>query len=211
MDGHGGYDLKPRGYAVRVEAGRVTVEHRASFRSRTIVYMAIAYFCYCLVPGVRKVLVDFYNSRDPVIGGFALLMLLIPFLFGATWLFFASGEVMRCDAQELHFARRRSWGRWHRLRFASAKVRKLRRAFRSTGRSRSFTVLTFQYDGRTFDMLEDLNQTDSDLVLRACKSIGLDAILVVDDAAVMNQDIAQRGWFINPLRSDRDESRTIRS
>jgi hypothetical protein len=168
--------------------------------------MAVAYLCYCFIPGVRKILVDFYTSRDPIIGCFALFMLLIPFLSGATWLFFASGEVMRCDAQQLHFARRRTWGRWHRLRFSSAQVRELRRAFRGTGKSRSFTVLTFRYDGRTFDMLEDLNRTDSDRVLQACKSMGLDAIVVVDDAAVMNHDIAQRGWFINPLRPDRDES-----
>ncbi len=81
--------MKERGYRVRVEEGRVSVEHRASFRPRTITYLAIAYLCYCLLPVVRKILVEFYTSRDPVIGCFALLMCLIPFLFGATWLFFA--------------------------------------------------------------------------------------------------------------------------
>jgi hypothetical protein len=193
--------MKPRGYIVRVEADRVTVEHRASFRPRMIVWMAAAYLCYCLLPGVRKVLVDFYHSRDPVIGGFALLMLLIP-LSGATWLLFASGEVMRCDAHELHVARRRTWGRWRRHHFLSPQVRELHRAFRGTGKSRSYTVLTFQYDGRTFDMLEYLSDTDSDHVLKACKSMGLDAIVTVDEGAAMLRDIDQRGWFINPLRPD---------
>lgn len=197
--------MKQRGYRVRVEEGRVSVEHRASFRPRTVVCMAIAYLCYCLVPG-GNTLVDFYTSRDQVIGGFVLLMLLIPFLFGATWLFFASGEVMSCNAQELHFARRRTWSRWHRFRFSSAQVRELRRASRGTGKSRNFTVLTFQYDGRAFDMLEDLNQTDSDRVIHACKSMGLDVIIPSDEAAVMRKDIDQRGWFINPLQPDRDEN-----
>jgi hypothetical protein len=63
-------------------------------------------------------------------------------------------------------------------------------------------VLTFQYDGRTFDMLEYLSDTDSDHVLKACKSMGLDAIVTVDEGAAMLRDIDQRGWFINPLRPD---------
>jgi hypothetical protein len=166
--------------------------------------MAVAYFCYCLLPGVRKVLVDFYHSRDPVIGGFALLMFLIPFLSGATWLFFTSGEVMRCDAHGLNFARRRTLGRWHLHRFLSPQLRELQRAFRGSGKSRSYTVLTFQYDGRTFDMLEEISFTDSDQILKACKSMGLDAIVPVDDGAAMLNDIDKRGWFINPLRPDHD-------
>jgi hypothetical protein len=196
--------VRPRGYTVLVAKDHVSVEHRASFRPRTIVYMAIAYLCYCLIPGVRKTLVDFYHSRDPIIGCFALFMMLIPFLSAATWLFFASGEVMRCDARDLHFARKTTWGHWHRLRFSSAQIRELRGALRGSGKTRNFTVLTFQYEGRAYDMLEDLNWTDSDHVLHACKSMGLDSIVVVDDAAVMNHDIAQRGWFINPLRPDRE-------
>jgi len=203
-------DVKQRGYIVRVEDGHVTVEHRASFRPRTIVWMSVAYGCYCMIPGVRKILVDFYNSHDPVIGCFALFMLLIPFLSGATWFFFRSGEVMYCDAQELRLARRRTWGHWHRLRFSSAQVRELRRASRGNAKSRNFTILTFQYDGRTFDMLEDLNSTDSDRVLRACKSMGIDAIIVVDDAAAMNHDIEQRGWFINPLKPNQDEGNSTK-
>lgn len=199
-----------RGYRVRVEKDNVSVEHRASFRPCTIACMAIAYVCYCLLTSTRKVLTDFFASWDPVIGCFALLLLLIPFLFGATWLFFASGEVMRCDAQELRFARRRSWGRWHHFRFSSAKVRELRRDFRGSGRTRHFTVLTFQYEGRTFDMLEDLSLTDSESVLHACKSMGLDVIIPVDEAAGMLHDIEQRGWFINPLRSDREENPAIK-
>ncbi len=198
--------MKPRGYSVREESDRVTVEHRASVRPRTIAWLSVVYVCYCLLPGVRNILEDLYHSHDPVTGGFALFMLLIPFFFGATWFFFRSGEVMNCDAQELHLARRRTWGQWHRLRFPSPDVRELRRAVRGNAKSRNFSVLTFQYNGRTFDMLEDLNSEDSECVLRACKAMGLDAIMVVDDAAAMNQDIEQRGWFINPLKPDREAS-----
>ncbi len=194
--------MKPRGYIVRVQTNRVTVEHRASVRPRTVFWLAFGYGCYCLLPGVRKMLVDFYHSGDTTTGGFAFFMLLIPFLSGATWFFFRSGEVMRCDAQELQIARRRTLGRWHRLDFPSPQIRQLCSANRGNPKSRNFTVLTFQYDGRTFDMLENLNPTDSDRVLRACKSMGLDAIIVVDDAAAMNHDIAQRGWFVNPLKPD---------
>lgn len=196
--------MKPQGYIVRIASDRVTVEHRASFRPRTVVLLGAAYTCYCLLPGIRKVLVSFYKSHDPVIGCFALLMLLIPFLSGASWLFFASGEVMRCDAKELQIARRRSWGRWHRLTFPSAQIRELRRASRGSGRNRSFSVLSFSYEGRTFDLLEDLSWTDSDRVLKACKSLGLDAIVSVDDAAPMLSDIAKRGWLVNPWRPDSD-------
>jgi hypothetical protein len=194
--------VKSRGYIVRMEENHVTVEHRASLRPRTIAWMSVAYGCYCLLPGVRNILVDLYHSHDPITGCFALFMLLVPFICGATWFFFRSGEVMFCDAQQLRLARRRTWGHWHRFSFPSVQVRELRRAVRGNAKSRNFSVLTFQYGGRTFDMLENLNATDSDRVLQACKSMGLDAIIVVDDAAAMNHDIEQHGWLINPLRRD---------
>ena len=56
-------------------------------------------------------------------------------------------------------------------------------------------------------MLEDLNATDSEHILRACKEMGLNAVIVVDDGAAMLRDIEKRGWFINPLRRDDTESR----
>jgi hypothetical protein len=196
--------VKKRGYTVRIEQARVSVEHRASFRPRTTVLLVIAYLCYCLLPAVRKVLADFYFHRDPVVGGFALVMLLIPFLFGATWLFFVSGEVMHCDAQELRFARRRSLGRWHRFQFPSVDVKELQKAIRGGSKTRHYTVLTFRYGGKKYDMLENLDTADSDRVLKACKAMGLDAIIVLDVGAAMLHDIDKRGWFINPLRSDRD-------
>ena len=198
--------MKQRGYTVRVQEGRVSVEHRASFRPRTLVWLAIAYLCYCLLPAVRKTFVDFYLHRDPVVAGFGLVFLLIPFMSGATWLFFASGEVMYCDTKELGFARRRTLGRWHRFRFPAGQVRGLERAFRGTGRSRNFTVLTFQVEGKRYDMLENLSPTDSDHILKACKAIGVDAIIVVDEGAAMLRDIEKRGWFINPLRPDHDDT-----
>ncbi len=195
--------LKARGYTVRINTDHVLVEHRASFRQRTIVMLSIAYLCYCLLPAVRKPFAAFYRSHDPVFAGFALLMLLIPFMSGAGLLFFASGEVMSCDTQELCFAKRRTWGRWHRFRFPAKEVRQMRRTSRGAGsRSRYYTVLTFQHRGRTYDMLEDLDPESSEQILKACKALGLDAIIVVDQNAAMNRDIAARGWLINPLRSE---------
>jgi hypothetical protein len=196
--------MKARGYIVRAERDRVTVEHRASLRLRTIIILSVGYICYCLVSRVRTILIDFYHSHDPVIGGFALLMMSIPFLFGVTWLFFTSGEVMSCDAHELRVARRRIWGRWHRRCFFSPQVLKFQRAVRGTSKSRNYPVLTFQYDGRSYDMLEYLSATDSDCVLTACKSMGVDAIITVDPGAAMLRDIDQRGWFVNPLRPDQN-------
>jgi hypothetical protein len=201
MSGEKDSDVKPRGYKVQIDAGQVTVEHRAAMSSWTIVCIVVVYLCYCLIPPVRKILVNFYMSLDPVIGCFALLMLLIPIIFGATWFFFVSGEVMRCDTKELQLARRRTWGRWQRHCFSSADVRGLHRAIRGNAKTRNFTVLIFQYGKQTVDMLGNLNWTDSDRVLKACRSMGLDTVIVVEDAAMQN-DIAQRGWFINPLKPD---------
>jgi hypothetical protein len=193
--------VKVRGYKILIDASRVKVEHRAAVSPWTVFFVAIAYLCYGLIPPVRKILLDFYASLDPIVGCFALLMLLIPIIFGATWFFFVSGEVMLCDAKELQFARRRTWGHWKRRCFSLGDVRGLRRAIRGNGKTRSYTVLTFQYGTKTVDMLEDLNWTDSDRVLKACRSMGLDTVIITEDA-VMQNDIAQRGWFVNPLKPD---------
>jgi hypothetical protein len=200
------HEMNQRGYDVRIDEDRVSVEHRASPRPRTTAILTLAYLGYCQLPAIRRVLADFYHSHDPIIGGFALVLLLIPFLFGITWLFFASGEVMNCDTKELHFAKRRTFGRWHRFRFPSSQIRELHRASRGNPKSRNYTVLTFQYKGRTFDMLEDLSRTDSDRVLLACKSMGVDTVIALDPGEAMLKDIDQRGWFINPLRSDGDQN-----
>jgi len=194
--------MKERGYRVRVEADRVTVEHRASVKPRTVIILSVGYICYCLVSRIRTILIDFYHSHDLVTGGFALFMMSIPFLFGITWFLFTSGEVMSCDAQELRLARRRIWGHWHRRRFISPQISKLQRVIRGNSKSRNYPVLTFQYEGKTYDMLEYLSLADSDSVLKACKSMGVDAIIVVDPAAAMLHDIDQRGWLINPLKPD---------
>jgi hypothetical protein len=182
------HSTRSRGYIVHIGEGDIAVEHRASFQPRTIVFMSVAYVCYCLLPAVRGVLVDFYRSHDPVIGAFALLMLLIPFMFGAGLFFFASGEVMRCDMQEMHFAKRRTWGRWHRFRFIPGEIRQLRRTSRGAGsRSRYYTVLTFQHGGRTYDMLEDLDAEQSDKVLQACSAMGVDVDFVSGKARPWTQ------------------------
>lgn len=194
---------KSRGYIVHTDKEYVSVEHRASFRPRTIVLLSVTYLGYCLLPAVRTVLVDFYRTHDPVVAGFALLMLFIPFMSGAGLLFFASGEIMHCDQQELHFAKRRTWGRWQRFHFATKEIRQLRRTSRGAGsRSRYYTVLTFQHAGRTYDMLENLDPGQSDEILKACRAMGLDVVIASDNSAAMNRDIAERGWLVNPLKPD---------
>lgn len=49
-------------------------------------------------------------------------------------------------------------------------------------------------------MLENLTYTDSDRVLRACRSMGIN--VVIDEADAMLKDIEKRGWWINPFRTD---------
>ncbi len=60
-------------------------------------------------------------------------------------------------------------------------------------------MLTFQVEGKRYDMLENLDPTDSDHVLQACKAMGLDVVIIVDEGAAMLRDIEKRGWFINPV------------
>jgi hypothetical protein len=169
--------MKVRGYAIRIRADHVLVEHRAAFRRRTIVLLSVAYLCYCLLPAVRQPFIKFYRSHDLIFAGFALLMLLIPFMSGVGLLFFASGEVMRCDAQELRLAKRRTWGKWHRFHFSARDIRQLHEAPRGGGRVPSYTVLTFQHGGRTYDMLENLDAESSARILKACKAMGFDAVV----------------------------------
>ncbi len=169
------HSIKSRGYIVHTDEGHVSVEHRASFRPRTIMLMSVVYLCYCLLPAVRSVLADCYRSHDPVAVVFALFILLIPIMSGFTLFFFASGEVMRCDAREIHFAKRRTWGRWHRFRFASQEVREIHLASRGGGRARYYTVLSFQHGKRNYDMLEDMDSQSSARILKALAGMGLDA------------------------------------
>jgi hypothetical protein len=146
---------------------------------------------------------DFYFSHDPVTACFAIFFLVIPFVSGATWLFFSSGEVFRCGAHELRFARRRTLGRWHRFSFSSKEVKGLQRTFRGGPKRRSYMVLTFDSAGRVFDILEEIDLQDSERILEACKAMGLDVTLPASDpGAHMLRDIDQRGWWVNPLKSD---------
>lgn len=166
---------KDRGYSVKVEKNLVVVEHRACFRPRTILFLSIGFLVYCLLPTVREVLVDAFHSRDLIVAGFALFILLIPFISGLTFFFFASGEVMRCDAKEFHFAKRRTWGRWHRFRFDVRELKEIHLASRGGGRARYYTVLTFQHVGKSYDVLEDMDPNLTDRVLSALIGMGLDA------------------------------------
>ncbi len=176
------------------------VEHRASLGA-SLGLLVFVYLCYCLLPDVRKTLVEFYASHDASAAAAALILLIIPMLTGVSWFRFASGEVLYCDRNELRFARRRAWGRWHRFRFASGEVKELHRTFRGSAKSRGYSVLTFDVQGQVHDMLENLNYTDSDRVLRACRSMGYD-VAIDETADAMLKDIEKRGWWINPFRTD---------
>lgn len=193
--------MKKYGYRVRVEDGSVIVEHRASFSRVVLGPLLLCYMCLMVLPEVRRALVEFYASPNASAAVSSLLFLVVPVVTGVSWLMFASGEVLYCDRKELRFARRRIWGRWHRFRFASSQVRKLHRAIRGSGKTRNYSVLTFEVQGRTYDMLEELSYTDSDRVLRACRSMGFD--VVIDETAdAMMKDIEKRGWWVNPFRTD---------
>lgn len=176
------------------------VEHRVSIRNAILVPFAMVLCVYGVSPDIRRAIADFYTSRDLSSGVLVFMLLLLPVLLALSWFRFASGEVLYCDRNELRFARRRMWGRWNRFQFPSSDVKKLRRVFRGSGKTRGYSVLTFDVQGRTHDMLENLTYTDSDRVLRACRSMGIN--VVIDEADAMLKDIEKRGWWINPFRTD---------
>lgn len=192
--------MKKPNYRVRVLDGSVIVEHRVSLGPVALSFLMVGYICYCSFSGAGQSLVDFYSSRDAATGVLALFLLLIPALFVVGWLRFASGEVLCCDRNELRFARRRMFKRWQRFQFPASDVKQLRRAIRTTGKT-SYSVVTFEVEGRAYDLLANLKYTDCDRVLRACRSMGYD--VVIDDTAdAMMKDIDKRGWWVNPFRTD---------
>jgi len=195
----GGVMKKPN-YRVRILDGSVIVEHRVSLGPVALSFLMVGYIGYCSFSGAGQSLVDFYTSRDAATGALALLLLLIPALFVVGWLRFASGEVLCCDRNDLRFARRRMFKHWQRFQFPASDVKQLRRAIRTTGKT-SYSVVTFEVQGRAYDLLENLKYTDCDRVLRACRAMGFD--VVIDETAdAMLKDIEKRGWWINPFRTD---------
>ena len=196
---------RPHGYVVRVTAGKVVVEHRAAFQPATLVVLCAVYGLYCVISPVRETSVNFMRTRDPVFAAFVLLFVMLPWASALTWLLFASGEVMRCDRRELHFAKRRTWGRWKRYRFDTAEIKHLHSAWRGGPKRRNYTVLSFVSDGQRYDLLEDLPAEESRDVLEACRAFGVDAVsarVLPDPAVVMKADIAMRGWWVNPWGKD---------
>ena len=192
--------MKKPNYRIRVLDGSVIVEHRVSLGNVTLSFLMVGYVFYCWFSGARQSLVDFYTSRDPATGVFALFLLLLPALFVVGWLRSSSGEVLCCDRSELQFARRRMFRRWQRFRFLSGDVKKLRRAVRTAGRT-TYPVLSFEVQGRAYDLLAYMKYTDCDHVLRACRSMGYD-VIIDETADAMMKDIDKRGWWINPFRTD---------
>lgn len=206
LEGAGVYDLKPRGYRVRVEETSVVVEHRASFRPITWSLLLTGYGIYLCLPAVRTTVHDFLQSHDPIMGAFAAFFLILPWFASISWLAFKSGEMMRCDPKELQYAYRRSLGGWKRRTFATSQIRQMQKAARGGGKSRIYWVLNFHVDGKSVELLEDLPLADMNRILVTCKAMGVDAVVEFDDAAEMNRDIARRGWFMNPWRPDEVEA-----
>ncbi|NYF78926.1 hypothetical protein [Granulicella arctica] len=194
--------MKPRIYEIRVSADKVSVKYRMPLWNLAIAWIVAAlYIGYASICCIRKLVEPIAGASD-----FSSLLLSLPFalLFAFRSITMISGEVLQCNAHELHLARRRIWGRWQHLHYPSARVRCLQWAVRSAGRS-SYTVLTFQYDGQTIDILKGLTWTDGDRILRACRSMGVDTIIDETDAA-MRRDIDRRGWWVNPLRPDSEQN-----
>lgn len=190
--------MKPRGYKVRIDGKQVVAEHRTTFSPRRAVCIAFASMVLCLCTphrGLPELL-------------FLLLLIVVPTIALVVGLLYRSlNEVLICDAEELHFAKRNLLGRWHRFQFSSTLVQGFQRVFRKQGRD-SIPTLTFQYAGHTFYILDYVTYIDSERILNACKSMGIDTISKTDDAAAMLRDIDKRGWFVNPLRPDPAEDHT---
>lgn len=181
-------DKVKKSYKIRTGKDHVSVSHRESFSRTAIVAIGISLWFFLTLDSAR------------IVACFIFLL-----LFGVGLLSFTSGQVIHCDARELHLASRKIWKRWHHLRFSSEEVRGLHTAVRGMG-EHSYRVLTFQYQGQTIDMLKNISWTDADRVLIACRSLGLDTIIPIDPGAAMIKDIERRGWLLNPLRPDRDEN-----
>lgn len=164
-----------RGYKVRIGVDRVWVEHRASFRPRTIRLLCIGYLAYYLLPGVRPNIFSALRSHDLAWIAFTFLLFQLPLVPLIGLFFFASGEVMRCDAEELRFARRRTFWPWRRFTLPAREIRELHFAFNLGGRARTFNALLFQHRGRTYYMLEDLDVASANQVLSTLSKMGIDA------------------------------------
>ena len=194
---------KQRGYKITIDDDVVIVEHRATYtrpRSMLASLLGLAFwtwYSYEVGP-----IADFRLTHQVGDGVLAAIYSIVPFFAGAAWIFFSSGEVMRCTPQDLQFAHRTTWRRWQRFRYTPPQVQKLQRVFRMLHRNESYFTLTFQHKGRPVDMLQAIPVHDADLILQACKSMGWDAVVIVDPGVAMNHDIEQRGWFVNPWRND---------
>ena len=190
--------MKPRGYTVRIDGKHVVAEHRTTVRPRTAFCIAFAFMVLCLFLPHR-------GLPEFLLLLMVLLVLTIVIFVGV--LYRSLNEVLICDAETLHFAKRNLLGRWHRSQFSSTLVRGFQHVFRTQGKER-IPTLTFEYAGQTFYILDYVTYTDSERILNACKSMGIDTISKTDDAAAMLRDIDKRGWFVNPVRPDRPEDHT---
>ncbi len=73
----------------------------------------------------------------------------------------------------------------------------MQRVIRMYGKA-TVPVLSFVYEGKTYDILETISFTASERILTSCKALGVDAVELHDEAAPMFRDIEENGWLVNP-------------
>ena len=167
--------MAQRSFSVRIEDSRVFVKHRVPAALAAVAGLGLTAFGVLFLPGNLHTLAAARAAGDFFSGFKAVLGMCLPLLGIWLWLFMLhAGEVLECDATELHHARQRMWGYWRRRRFPSSGIRALQIEMRSGGRSR-YHLLTFHYEAEKIDALMGISPADAEQILQACRSIGIDA------------------------------------
>ena len=193
-------------YRIRITRDSVSVQHRVRRPSWEIWLLIPAYMLIIFFNGGFRILANLI--REAAWGSVVVAICLngaFILLFSWSWLIYSSGEFMRCDTDELQFARRRFWTHWRRRSFIKNEVAQLGFASRGGSKTRHYTVLTFRAGGKQNDLLEDISPEDASRVLAACKSLGYECVmpeLFRNYDGPMNADIEKRGWIVNPWRPD---------
>ncbi len=191
-------------YRIRITRETVSVQHRVRRPSWEVWLLIPVYMLIIFLNGGFRVLANLV--REAAWGLLVAAILLYGafiLLFSWSWLIYSSGEFMRCDANELQFARRRFWTHWRRRSFTTKDVAQLSFASRGGSKTRYYTVLTFRAGGKQNDVLEDISPEDASRVLAACKSLGYECVtpeLFRNYDGPMNADIDKRGWWVKPWR-----------
>ncbi|HEY4359080.1 MAG TPA: hypothetical protein VGN16_25260 [Acidobacteriaceae bacterium] len=163
-----------RSFSVRIEEGRVFVKHHVPALWATLGCLLFLLIGICFIPGNLHSLAETRATGDFFSGFKAVLGLCIPLFAIWMWLLLLhAGEVLECDAKELHHARQRMWGYWRRWRYPCSGIQALKIEIRPGGKTH-YHVLTFQYERKKVDTLMGISAEDADRILKACQSMGLD-------------------------------------